>query len=87
MKLMAAMGVLAAWPLAIYLLVYATLAGLAMGLCTLVWHGRATLLLQRAFKAEGLLKGRRLEESVQVVPFGAAFGVGCLWTVSMAFLG
>ncbi|GMV83991.1 MAG: hypothetical protein AMXMBFR7_51750 [Planctomycetota bacterium] len=86
-KLMAAMGALAAWPLALYLLVYATLAGLAMGLSMVIWQGREDTLFRRAFKAEGLIKGRPLEESVQVVPFGAAFGVGVVWTAFMAFLG
>lgn len=86
-KLMAAMGALAAWPLALYLLVFSTLAGLAMGLSMVIWQGREGVLFRRAFKAEGLIKGRPLEESVQVVPFGAAFGVGVVWTAAMAFLG
>lgn len=82
-KLMAAAGAVVGFPFIVEVLMYSTLVGLAVGLCAVIWAGKFKVLVRRTFSPKGLLRGQKLEESVQLVPFGMAFAGGSIWACLM----
>lgn len=84
-KLMAAAGMLAGFGMSIYILMFSTLTGAAIGISMVIWKGKTRELLRRSVDIRRLFRKQKLEESVQPVPFGVAFAGGCLWTLAMTF--
>lgn len=85
-KLMAAAGMLAGFGLSIHILMFSILTGLAIGLGMIIWKGKVREMIRRSFEFRKVFRRQKLEDSVQPVPFGAAFAGGCIWALAMPFV-
>lgn len=82
-KLMVAAGALAGFVLSIHILMLSILTGVAIGVSTIIWKGKVREMVRRSFEYRKVFRRQKLEDSVQLVPFGTAFAGGCLWALAM----
>jgi prepilin peptidase CpaA len=85
-KLMTAAGMLAGFGLSIYILMFSVLTGVAIGVSMIIWKGKVREMIRRSFEFRKVFRRQKLEDSVQPVPFGAAFAGGCVWALLLLFL-
>lgn len=84
-KLMVAAGMLAGFWLSIHILMFSILTGVAIGVGMIIWKGKVREMVRRSFEFRKVFRRQKLEDSVQPVPFGAAFAGGCIWALAMLF--
>lgn len=85
-KLVAAGGTILGFPMILSVVLYACLVGLAMGATAVIWKGKTAEFVKRSWRFRQLFRRQKLEDSVQLVPFGVAYAGGTLWAYLMLLL-
>lgn len=91
-KLIGAIGAITGPQFVIYTMFYGGLAGLAIGLSTLIWNGRVRYAASHfgRFLYAAVHPGKEAvslrDEKTLYVPYGAALSVGALWQILMSGL-
>lgn len=87
-KLVAAGGALLGFPLIVFVLMFALLSGIVIGMSAIIWQGNLWNFTKRMFNfREWAKKEGGLENSFYKVPMGAAYAIGTAWAFAMYFLG
>lgn len=84
-KLMAAVGAVTGWPLAMYALSCVALAGALQAVVTLIWKGEvwetmSTVLRRWGQKVRLVSKDEKVPE-LSRIPYGVAIAVGTIWAL------
>ena len=84
-KLLTAGGALLGFPMILYVMMYALLTGLMIGLAVIIWQGNLWAFTKRMFSFRSWIKnqGGGLENSFYRVPMGAAYALGTVWAFAM----
>ena len=84
-KLLTAGGMLLGFPMILFVMMYALLTGLIIGLAVIIWQGNLWAFTKRMFSFRDWVKnqGGGLETSFYRVPMGAAYAIGTAWAFAM----
>lgn len=83
-KLVAAGGALLGFPMILFVLMYALLSGMVIGLSAIIWQGNLWNFIKRMFSFRDWMKKEGgLEKSYYQVPMGAAYAIGTAWAFAM----
>ncbi len=84
-KLMAAVGALLRWPVALWALAYVTLAGGVLALAYALARGQLGRVLCNMFRISKRLVGKREDVELHRIPYAAAILVGATWAALLKY--
>jgi prepilin peptidase CpaA len=85
-KLMAAVGALLRWPVALWALAYVTIAGGVLALAYAVGRGQLGRVFANMFRLSKRLVGKKEQVDLHRIPYAAAILIGATWAALLKYV-